>query len=173
ELDVRVFDDLDEVAPGVEEIEERPLDHLGASRLGTRLHARTVIDDKADMAPLDAGLLMVGHPRHVDELVAHVDKGGAFAAAAQVEIEDLAVPVERLVDVADLDRDMVDADQPGFLAIAHLTLRREACRHLSPMGTLRASGGMNRHRDTAATEKGWRISLCPLCLCGEIWRNPL
>ena len=34
ELDVRILDDLDAVAPGVEEIEERPLDHHGAGRLG-------------------------------------------------------------------------------------------------------------------------------------------
>src|SRR5947207_10613061 len=120
ELDVRVFDDLDAVSPGIEEIEERALDHRRAGRLGALFDARAIVDDKADMAALDAALLAIRHPRHVDELVAHIDKGAALAAAAQVEVEDLAVPVERLVDVADLDRHMIDADQPGLLAVAHL-----------------------------------------------------
>src|SRR5947207_1387008 len=92
--------------------------------LGAFLDARPVVDDKADMPPLDPGLLVVGHARQIDELVAHVDESGAFAAAAQIELEDLAVPVQRLVDVADLDRDMVDADQAGLLAVAHLILPR-------------------------------------------------
>src|SRR5881275_3725454 len=92
------------------------------------------------MPPLDPGLLVVRDARQIDELVAHVDKGGALAAAAQIELEDLAVPVQRLVDVADLDRHMVDADQPGLLAVAHLILPRGRCRYLTPMGALRASG---------------------------------
>src|SRR6267154_5921011 len=82
--------------------------------------AGPVVDDKPDMAALDSALLVIRHPRHVDELVAHVDERAALAAAAQVEIEDLAIPVERLVDVADLDRHMVDADQPRLLPIAHI-----------------------------------------------------
>src|ERR1700730_17082700 len=44
---------------------------------------------KADGAAPAARLLVVRHPRHVDELVAHVDEGAALAAAAQVEVEDL------------------------------------------------------------------------------------
>src|SRR5205085_6103668 len=87
-----------------------------------RLHARAVVDDKADMAALDPALLVIGHPRQVNELVAHVDEGAALVLAAQVEVENLAVPGQRLVDIADLDRDMVDADQPGLLAVAHLIL---------------------------------------------------
>src|SRR5437868_8069607 len=49
ELDIGILDDLDAVAPGIEEIEERALDHLGAGRLGARLHAGSVIDDKPDI----------------------------------------------------------------------------------------------------------------------------
>src|SRR5205823_7405391 len=112
----------------------------GAGGFGPRLHARAVIDDKADMAALDPALLVVGHPRQIDELVAHVDEGAALVLAAQVEIEDPAVPGQRLVDVADLDRDMVDADQPRLLAVAHLILphgMRDA--HLIPTDRARAS----------------------------------
>src|ERR1700720_988162 len=56
ELDIVVLDDLDAVAPRVEKIEEWALDHLGAGRLGAFLDARAVVDDKADMPPLDPGL---------------------------------------------------------------------------------------------------------------------
>ena len=34
-------------------------------------------------------------------------------APAQLELEELPVPGERLVDVAHLERDVVDADEPG------------------------------------------------------------
>ena len=56
--------------------------------------ARTVAVFRADL-------------RQVDELVAHVDEGVGLALAAQREIEDAAVEGQRLLDVADLDRDMV------------------------------------------------------------------
>src|SRR5207237_6133900 len=104
------------------------------------LHGRSVVEHKADMAALDAALLIVRHPRQVDELVAHIDKGGALMPVAQVEVEDLAVPFERLVDVADLDRHMVDADEPGLSAVAHIHPPNIGCRHLSPTATLCASG---------------------------------
>src|SRR5437763_1482990 len=115
-------------------------------RLGALLHTRAVVDDKADMATLDAARFAVRHPRHVDELVPHVDKGAALAPAAQVEVEELAVPVERLVDVADLDRHMIDADQPGLLAVAHLhpPVLQDACRHLSPTAPSRASAAKTK-----------------------------
>jgi hypothetical protein len=47
------------------------------------------------------------------KLVAHVDEGLAIAAPAQGEAENLAVEGERLVDVADFERDVIDADQAG------------------------------------------------------------
>src|SRR5260370_21199340 len=119
ELDVGIFDDFEPVAPGIEKIEELTLDHPGAGRLRQLYDARTVVDDEADMAALDALMPVVGHPRDIDELVAQVDEGVALALAAQFEIEDSPVPFERLVDVADLDRDMVDADEPWFPAVGH------------------------------------------------------
>src|SRR5437762_7239982 len=146
ELDVGVLDDLDAVAPGIEKSEEGAFDHRRAGRLGALLHTRAVVDDKADMATLDAARFAVRHPRHVDELVPHVDKGAALAPAAQVEVEELAVPVERLVDVADLDRHMIDADQPGLLAVAHLhpPVLQDACRYLSPTALSRASAAKTK-----------------------------
>src|SRR5260370_24359020 len=119
ELDVGIFDDFEAVAPGIEEIEELTLNHPGAGRLRQFDDARAVVDDEADMAALDALMPVVRHPRDIDELVAQVDEGVALALAAQFEIEDPPVPFERLVDVADLDRDMVDADELGLLAVGH------------------------------------------------------
>src|SRR3712207_9409789 len=45
------------------------------------------------------------------ELVAHVDEGGPPGPAAQLEGEEPPVERERLVDVPDLQRHVVDADQ--------------------------------------------------------------
>jgi len=71
------------------------------------------------MTPFDPCAAGAGDQRHVDELVAHVDKGVALALATQREIEDAGIPGKCLVDVADLDRDMVDADQPRLFSFRH------------------------------------------------------
>jgi hypothetical protein len=62
------------------------------------------------VAAVVGGLRAPGRER--DELVAHVDERHARAAAAQLEVEDRAVEVERLVDVADFQGDVVQADGP-------------------------------------------------------------
>jgi hypothetical protein len=49
--------------------------------------------------------------RESDKLVAEVDERHPRRAAAQLEAEDAAVKLERLVDVADFERDVVDADE--------------------------------------------------------------
>src|SRR3954464_11404336 len=51
----------------------------------------------------------------VDELIAEFDKGVARPFAAEREVEDLAVEVESLIDVADLKGEVIDTDKPGFL----------------------------------------------------------
>ena len=53
----------------------------------------------------------------VDELISEFDKGVARPFAAQREVEDLAVEVESLVDVADLKGDVINTDKPRFLGI--------------------------------------------------------
>jgi len=42
------------------------------------------------------------------ELIAHVDEGLPLAAAAQLEREDPGVEFQRRLDVADLERDVVE-----------------------------------------------------------------
>jgi hypothetical protein len=46
-----------------------------------------------------------------DELVAHVDERRPRRATAEREREDPPVEGERLVDVVDFERDVVDADE--------------------------------------------------------------
>ena len=53
ELDVRVLDDLEPVAPRIEKIEERPFDKPRASGFRELDSAAAVVDDEADMPLLD------------------------------------------------------------------------------------------------------------------------
>src|SRR4029079_10801125 len=46
-----------------------------------------------------------------EELVAHVHEGHAPGAATELEVEDAPVELERLLDVADLEGDVVQADE--------------------------------------------------------------
>ena len=54
ELDVSVFDNLDEVAPRVKKVEKAALDHRSASCGSKCAHRRAVIDDKAEVSVLVA-----------------------------------------------------------------------------------------------------------------------
>ena len=125
ELDVAVLDDLDVVAPRVDEVEPAAGQDLGARLLERLAQRRAVVDDEAEVAVLVLGLRAAGGER--DELIAHVDERHARAAAAQRELEQPAVEGERLVDVADLERDVVDADQTrlGGLGRSHGATRFE------------------------------------------------
>jgi hypothetical protein len=51
-----------------------------------------------------------------EELVAHLDERHPRLALHRAELEDPRVERERLVEVADLERDVVDADEPCTLA---------------------------------------------------------
>jgi hypothetical protein len=96
-----------------------------------------VVDDEAEVASLVGTLAAaLGHGQ---ELVAEVEEGHAAHAAAQLEGEQPPVEVERGVEVCDLERDVVDADQTsrahisGILADG-LSLRRQesyVCRDSS------------------------------------------
>ena len=81
-----------------------------------RRAAVEIVDDEADV-PVGVGLLGAAG-RQRDELVAHVDEGHAPSAAAQREVEDPSVELERLVDVGDLHRYVVHTDSRARLDIA-------------------------------------------------------
>jgi catechol 2,3-dioxygenase-like lactoylglutathione lyase family enzyme len=111
ELDLPVVDDLDLVAPGVEEVEAPAGLELDAGvneRLARRL---LVVDDETEVARPIRGLRSPLGER--DELVAQIDEGHAPGAAAKLELEDPAVELECFVDAPDLERDVVDADESG------------------------------------------------------------
>src|SRR5580704_449459 len=78
-LNVRILDNFEPVAPGIEKIEERPFDKPRAGGFRQLDDPAAVVDDKADMAsfPHFAGSLR--RQRQIDELVAHVDEGVMLA----------------------------------------------------------------------------------------------
>lgn len=89
ELDVVVADDLDAVAPRVEEIEEAARQHAH-SRLCERLTRRLlVIDHDTEMPPVVTGLLAAF--LQGDELVTKIDECGMLTLAAQAEFEEVRV----------------------------------------------------------------------------------
>src|SRR5215469_13672361 len=115
ELNIGVLDDLDAVSPGVEKIEERSGQEPSARRLDPRAHARAVIDDKAEMPAL---VFVASFGFHqVDELVAELDESIARAFSPKREIEDLGVKFESLVDIADFEGDVIDADEPRLARV--------------------------------------------------------
>jgi len=79
-------------------------EQLGPEGFAKRVaHRLLVVHDEAEVALDIRGLKSSSRER--DELIAHVDEGhGASHPTAQVEVEDPPVPLERLVDVADLER---------------------------------------------------------------------
>src|SRR5262245_35689389 len=111
ELDVGIGDDLDAIAPRIQEIEKRPVHHARARGLGEPAHARTVVDHQAKM-PAAVPVRLLGLAQR-QELVAHIDESLALAAAAQREAEDAAVEGKCLLDVADFKRNVIDADKAG------------------------------------------------------------
>jgi hypothetical protein len=109
ELDVAVVHDLEVVSPRVAEVVVA--DHLRPGLAGGGERGLTVVDDETDVARLVRRLPPALRER--EELVAHVDERHRRPAPAQCELEDPAVEGECLVEVADLDRDVVDPDEPG------------------------------------------------------------
>jgi hypothetical protein len=65
----------------------------------------------------------------VDELVAELDEGVAGPLRTQAEIKDLAIKRQRPVDVADLDRDVIDAHQARFAALGSGVFGPADCAH--------------------------------------------
>ena len=109
ELDLVVLDDLDAVAVGVEEVETPAREDLGAGR-GERAPRRLlVVDDEPEVPGAVRRLRAALHQRQ--ELVADVDERRTCGATAQAQLEQAAVELERALEVLDLERDVVDADE--------------------------------------------------------------
>src|SRR4029450_183977 len=116
EVDVRVVDDLDVVAPGVAEVKPATREDFGAGCLERLARRLLVVDDEPEV-PVRVRRLR-SSLREGDELIADVDERHPSEVAPELELEDPAVPLERLVDVADFQRDVVDANEPRHLSEA-------------------------------------------------------
>ena len=99
----------------------RPLEDLEARALGVALHRLLVVDDEAEVAVVVGRLPASLADR--EELVAQVDERHPRHAPAQLEVEEPRVELQRLVEVADLERDVVDPDQSGHGEAASTSMR--------------------------------------------------
>src|SRR6266545_2856181 len=109
ELHLVALHDLHVVAPRIAEIEASTGEDRDAGSLERTSRRLLVVDHETEMARAVRRLRATFHQR--DELIADVDERGAGHPAAQRELEDAPVEVERLVDLADLERDVVDPDK--------------------------------------------------------------
>ena len=121
ELDVVVTNDLYPVPPRVKEVEKPSGQRLDA-RIGQRPANRLlVVDHQPEMAAIVGALLAALLERK--ELIAEIDESRRCAFSAQLELEQAALESERLLDVTDLERDMIEADGACFSFLRHANLR--------------------------------------------------
>lgn len=72
ELQITVLNNLDPVAPWIEEVEELAIQHLGAGLDCEVARSAPIVDDKSEM-PILIRTLMAS-PAQSNELIAHIDK---------------------------------------------------------------------------------------------------
>src|SRR5262249_23265234 len=108
ELDIVVADDLDAIAPRIEEIEKWTGQRLEPRRRERAAHRVLVVDHESEMAAAVGRLRAAFLQR--EELIAQIDERRGLTLAAQLELEQTAVEGQRLLDVADLERDMIETD---------------------------------------------------------------
>ena len=111
ELDVVVPDDLDAVAPRIEEVEKRTRQRFDAGVSQRFADSVLIIDHKAKMAVIVGWLGAALLQR--EELVAQIDEGRSLALAAKLEVEQATVESQSLFDVTDLESDMVETNGAG------------------------------------------------------------
>ena len=131
ELDVVIADDLDAVAPRIEKIEKLTGQRL-YTHLGQRFpHRFLVIDDKPEMTAVIGSLPAAFLKR--EELIAEIDEGRVLALTAQREVKQASVECQRLFNVVDLDRDMVETNGTRLLCFRHKELQPSVfSRHVVP-----------------------------------------
>jgi len=107
ELHVAVVDDLDLVAPRIAEAQPAARRDVDAGPRERRADALFVIDDEPEVTPVVGTLPAPGAQR--EELVAEIDLRHRRPLSAQLEVQEAPVQLQRRVDVADLQREVVDA----------------------------------------------------------------
>src|SRR5581483_2397849 len=120
ELNIVVADDLYPVAPGVAKIKERPVERRNAGGLEGFAGGCLVIDDQTEVAAV-VGWLPAAFLQG-NELVAQVDEGHRVALAAQFELEEAAIERQRLIDVAHLQRNVIETYGAGLCELGHANL---------------------------------------------------
>src|SRR5262252_7684740 len=123
------------------------------------------------------GVLVLGaHLHQGDELIAHVDEGLVLAPTPQGEIEDPAVKGEGFLHIADLERYMIHADEPGFAAlcslrVVHAVLQEDA---FSPLSAAGANGHLpnpigwcEQNSQRAANYSSSRVLLSSRAACAQ------
>jgi hypothetical protein len=141
ELNVAVLDELHLVAPGIAKVDPAAGKDLDARRVEGGANDLSIVDDQPEVAvPVRRLGAALGQG---DELVPDVDEGHSRHMSAQLALEDPPVERERLLEVADLQGDVVEADEPGALGHAFTLATgampaRRACHHarfaLTPRG---------------------------------------
>jgi hypothetical protein len=81
-------------------------------------HLGSVVHDEPEVARLVGSARLAVRKR--EELIAHVEEGHARQPAAQLELKNPAVELDRLLYVSHAERYMIDADHPSHV----LSLRR-------------------------------------------------
>jgi hypothetical protein len=56
------------------------------------------------------------------KLITQIDEGHRTVSAAKLEVEQLTVEDKRLVDITDLERGVIEADDARFSCLVQLTL---------------------------------------------------
>ena len=105
ELDLRVLNDFDDVAPWIPEVEAPTGEHLHAGLRESLSRGLFRVDHEPEVPVLIRVLRPARRKRN--ELVAQVDKRHPGPAPAELELEDPPVERKRLLDVADLERHVV------------------------------------------------------------------
>jgi len=115
ELDVLITDNLDPVAPWVEEVKKRAgqgFDSRFSQRFADRI---LVVDHQSEMAPVVCRLGMTFLKRQ--ELIAQIDKGGSSAFAPQFKVDQSTIEGQSLADVTDFERYVVETNRTRFFCI--------------------------------------------------------
>ena len=96
ELDVVIADDLDAVAPRVEEVQEAARQDLDACCCQRLAHSLLVIDHKPEVTPVVTGLFAAFLKGK--KLIAKIDEGSMLVLAAQLEFKQASVEGQSIFD---------------------------------------------------------------------------
>jgi hypothetical protein len=112
ELDIRVVNDLYAVAQGSRKSRKGPSSKRTPAAWSA-LRAATLYRRRQDRMTAIVGRLFATLLER-DELVAQIDEGHGVALAAQLEGKESTVERQRLFNVGNLKRDVVETHQAGF-----------------------------------------------------------